>query len=304
MCQLKKVHASSDVAFSFSHHMIFNESSVNEYWLSFRQSTRHHYESHDQAINRVHQTLDRISLLDTTTTSIPSFDEQLTVQSHLVKMRTEISRIANDAKLSPVYRSGFQKAQERAAQDTLEGAIASKLDQISSTTSQDLLSTCPRSRAVAPNQTFLPCKTEIPIESYLDHYSFSVFQTIFGDIHVEVKNHSKIIRVADRLTEYPQTPQYEKSRTLVFYPARWLLTLGINYSLYMQIRESSVKGWMYTLAVNRAVPDDALIFDFATQGNLSAIRSLMSRGLASVRDVDSYGRTALWVSYMCVAFQL
>ena len=44
------------------------------------------------------------------------------------------------------------------------------------------------------------------------------------------------------------------------------------------------------------VPDDALIFEFCREGNLAGVKTLLSKGQASVRDVDSLGRTALFVS--------
>ena len=50
------------------------------------------------------------------------------------------------------------------------------------------------------------------------------------------------------------------------------------------------------MEIAHPVPDAALIFEFCQEGNMAGARSLLSRGEASVRDIDSLGRTPLYVS--------
>jgi hypothetical protein len=51
-------------------------------------------------------------------------------------------------------------------------------------------------------------------------------------------------------------------------------------------------------------PDAALIFDFCQSGNIDGVRTLFSKGLASVRDVNSEGATPLHVSRVSFILQL
>jgi len=44
------------------------------------------------------------------------------------------------------------------------------------------------------------------------------------------------------------------------------------------------------------MPDDSLIFEFCRQGNLSAVRQLISQGQGSIWDVNSWGETPLHAS--------
>ena len=225
--------------------------------------------------------------------STPGPDEQLTIEKHLVEMRAEISRLANDASINPVYRFGFQKALEKAIQDTLGRDMEPKHSKCFNRTREHIPSMALDLEASRHQK--MPMLCELHIESNVDYHEFSVVETFFGNIYIESKSTSRKTQVTDKSLD-SRTLQYENSKTLVFRPAKWLISLGLSYSLHVGIRESAVTGWTHTIAINRPVPDNALVFEFAEQGNLPAMRSLMSRGLASVRDFDSYGRTALWVS--------
>jgi len=44
------------------------------------------------------------------------------------------------------------------------------------------------------------------------------------------------------------------------------------------------------------MPDDSLMFEFCRQGNLSAVRQLISQGQGSIREVNSWGETPLHAS--------
>lgn len=94
---------------------------------------------------------------------------------------------------------------------------------------------------------------------------------------------------------YHEQDQYESKTLYVIYPAPWLIRLGFQYGLHLGLLSSSTDGWKNTLKTFCPVPDDALIFEFCRQGNVSAVQTLLSEGRASVRDTDSWGLTPLHV---------
>ncbi|TGO77295.1 hypothetical protein BELL_0114g00110 [Botrytis elliptica] len=84
----------------------------------------------------------------------------------------------------------------------------------------------------------------------------------------------------------------EAESQLIVYPSKWLAKIGINYGVKLSVLAS--RGWQYSFQPFRAVPENALIFDFCRKGNLDGIRTLLSRGDASPYDRDPLGRTPLW----------
>jgi len=44
------------------------------------------------------------------------------------------------------------------------------------------------------------------------------------------------------------------------------------------------------------MPDDSLIFELCEQGNLDAVKQVISKGQGSIRDVNSWGETPLHAS--------
>ena len=94
----------------------------------------------------------------------------------------------------------------------------------------------------------------------------------------------------------PSQDQYEHKMSYTIYPAPWLVRLGVHYGLHFGVLSSPTQGWKNTINTFCPVPDDALIFEFCRQGNVPAVRNLLSAGHASVRDTDSRGYTPLHVS--------
>lgn len=88
--------------------------------------------------------------------------------------------------------------------------------------------------------------------------------------------------------------EYDNIFTLT--PPRWLARLGFTNGLSGRLSHSSVCGPTIALDAIRSVPDDAKIFDLCEEGDLGGVRDLLSQGEASVKDVDSLGRTPLYVS--------
>lgn len=81
----------------------------------------------------------------------------------------------------------------------------------------------------------------------------------------------------------------------VYYPSWWLNKLGVNTGMEANL-SSSPNGWQFCLNPVRAVPDNSLIFDFCKNGNIEAVRHMIARGIASVRDTNCKGWTPLHVS--------
>lgn len=80
-----------------------------------------------------------------------------------------------------------------------------------------------------------------------------------------------------------------------------MIWLGITTSLDVMISKS-IRGWKNTLRAFRAVPAEALIFEFCTKGNVEGVRTLLARGDASVWDRDPDGMTPLHVSVILSVF--
>ncbi|KAG8533003.1 uncharacterized protein KY384_001785 [Bacidia gigantensis] len=107
----------------------------------------------------------------------------------------------------------------------------------------------------------------------------AVVEYLFGTIHIKSKQSRIQVGELDDMREWENTVSIR--------PAGWLVNLGFKYGLKLNLFQSSIQGWKQTLSTSCHVPDDALVFEFCKQGNLDGVRSLLSRGDASIRDVDS-----------------
>jgi len=85
----------------------------------------------------------------------------------------------------------------------------------------------------------------------------------------------------------------ETDVTCVVYPNAGGKILGMSRGVLLSGRATS--GWQFSIQPFRAVPENALIFEFCRNGNLEAVRSLFERGEASPWDRDPAGLTPLWV---------
>ena len=121
----------------------------------------------------------------------------------------------------------------------------------------------------------------------------TVIETFLGTIRAKSTTTSLMLdQTGDGLPRGEK--QYETSYTI--FPAQWLVRLGVQYGFHLDFLTSSTRGWKNSLNTFCPVPDDALIFEFCQQGNVSAVRNLLSGGRASVRDTNSQGYTPLHVS--------
>ena len=125
--------------------------------------------------------------------------------------------------------------------------------------------------------------------------SKSLIEGFLGSIRATSTTVLQSPRQTADLTPYREQDQHEYKTSYTISPAPWLVRLGFHYGLHLGFLSSS-QGWKNTLKTFCPVSDDALIFEFCRQGNVSAVRSLLLGGHASVRDTDSRGYTPLHVS--------
>ena len=123
------------------------------------------------------------------------------------------------------------------------------------------------------------------------HYSL---ETLLGSFNVELRkidqrpsDHERRSHLGAGCTEYQSS--------LAIVPSLWL-TAFLSCVLNMKFAHSWRNGLTFKLSTNRLVPNDSKIFEYSKDGNISGVRYLLAQGHASVTDVDSCGRTALYVS--------
>ena len=121
-------------------------------------------------------------------------------------------------------------------------------------------------------------------------------QTFFGTITTTTRTRGLRSRFVDNDTSNDEEYQYEHESSVRALPAQWLLKLGFNYAYNFSTQDSSTQGWQWSLKPINLVPDNAPIFEFCKQGNIEKVRDMISRQVASVRDVNSWSETALHVS--------
>jgi hypothetical protein len=105
---------------------------------------------------------------------------------------------------------------------------------------------------------------------------------------------SKTFLLKSRYNEHRD--QYENEMLITICPASWLVKLGIYFAPRGSLFHSSISGWKHKFNPYRLVSSDALIFEFCKNNNLAGVQSLLSRGEASVKDMNDWGQTPLHVS--------
>ena len=192
-------------------------------------------------------------------------------EEHTQALFTEASRIESTVK-NPLQRYAFEKGSEEAIRKIDESLSAAKIGRADSAPKPQA-----RTRHIIEGN-----------EAFMDHF--------FGSIYIKSKTRRLRPKVTDSETLLSQNDQYEHESSFSVCPAPWLVSLGFKYGLHLRLLKSSIQGWQQALKPFCPVRNDSLIFEFCAQGNIDGVRSLLSRGDASVRDTDSNGRTALHVS--------
>lgn len=125
--------------------------------------------------------------------------------------------------------------------------------------------------------------------------SYMIKQSIFGNI--SVRSTQQLLQFADteNVPDWIEEDQFESQTSIIIRPAPWLMMLGIKYGFHWDFQKCAIQGWKHTLRSFYPVCHDAPIFRFCSEGNLSAVRQLLSNGEASARDTDPRGCTPLHV---------
>ena len=221
----------------------------------------------------------RSERIATVTTSLLEPDQ------HRKAVRAEILRVACSIS-NPVYRVGFEKAANQALNNMFNSmeTESSKDDR-----TVEMQSHNERNAGIGLQDGSMNHDNWRKDRFSRQYYTS---EHLFGTFYVENETFTLRSCRSDEL----DMRHYMYQTSFAFTPALWLIKLGFNYAIRLEIERSDFRGWKHKMEIARPVPDVALIFEFCEEGNMAGVRSLLSRGEASVRDVDSLGRTPLYVS--------
>jgi hypothetical protein len=122
------------------------------------------------------------------------------------------------------------------------------------------------------------------------HFSSLALPSPLWAIQSELRTRKVLTKRGSHMRAFVETDS-----SCVLYPSNFLRKLGMSYGIWVQSK--SMTGWQFSLQPFIAVPSDSAMFQFCRDGNVPAIKVLLSLGQASVRDRDPLGRTPLWVSH-------
>jgi hypothetical protein len=104
---------------------------------------------------------------------------------------------------------------------------------------------------------------------------------------------AQIIRIESDDYRYGESNRRECETTWTFVPARWLLSKAISL-----IFARSTQGWKQCINYFSVVPSDSPLFAYCLSGNADGVRDLLRRKVASPKDRDDQGFTALHVCFL------
>ena len=261
----------------------YNGSRLNRVWHQSQKQDLTTVLRHISSLN-----LDQISASMTTTSNSLSV-----VNDQAINLRDEASHIFQPLR-NPIPRVEFEVGTDPAVRNLARdlpkdqsGNFRSPPNLEDDRSAHDFHRTPPRAR----QQTWR-------------FYYHRLTQTFFGaTIHTTKARSLRSGFIADDVLNDKGYP-YEREESFGIMPAGWLLKLGFKCAYNFSIHDSSTQGWQFSIKPINLVPDDAPLFQYCEQGNIEKIRDLMSRNLASVRDVDSEGQTALHVSHVVFLYIL
>ena len=199
-------------------------------------------------------------------------------QSHILACNREVNRISNSIS-DDVLAFGLKNAAQTAFNNFSEPILTRGICPSPSTRSG-------QSTQSNPLRTGLPFRRTIRQDD-------KVVETFFG-------MSSRTSLLFSNQSEGPpwseEEDRFGHETFFSFIPARRLVQLGFTYGLSSRTSQSPLSGLTVALDVIRSVPDDAVAFDLCEEGNLSGVQALLNGGQASAKDVDSMGRTPLYIS--------
>ena len=246
------------------------------------------YEAQQQNLATITKHVSGLDLEHFSTTITTVANSFSAVDGQTNGLRAEASRICRNIQ-DPVRRVGSELGSDIAIQ-----GLASNLSDDRSTaswpaanpeTDRSALLHCDKTMHRSRQQTSTWLSTGYLVTS------------IFGAITTSTKTRFWTSKISNHDALGTEEYQYENESFFRILPAQWLLKLGFNYAYNFSTHDSSTQGWQWCVKPIHLVPDDASVFQLCRKGNLEKVRDLFSRNLASVRDVNSNGYTALHVSH-------
>lgn len=246
------------------------------------------YQSHQQDLTTITRQLSSLRIEQMSATITTLSNSSSVDSDHTDVLRGEASQICQTIQ-NPVQRVGFELGSELAV--------------------QDLVSNLSRDRRTIPwppsnpqvDRSSLTCSEERPHRSGRQQkwtkrtlsVGNSITKTIFGAISTTTTTRFLRSNLVDDDALDDEKYQYEHETSFSILPAQWLLKLGFNYAYSFSTYDSSTQGWRFSLKPINLVPKDSPIFGLCWQGNIGKVRELISKNLASARDVNSDGCTPL-----------
>ncbi|RDW57721.1 hypothetical protein BP5796_12522 [Coleophoma crateriformis] len=219
------------------------------------------------------------------------------LSNHIEDLRKEIQQITT-AISNPWVKAGLEMGMDKAIQELAASLRSSDspsppVEPIFREKSHQIYSTAePEVDLEKGNVEYMqPLVRKRLRRRYLENTYTSITSTLFDVVYfVTRKFRIKVGSSGDM--EQLQTNLYEYNTHFILHPAQWLLRWGFSFGLDIAI-SNTMHGWKNNIRTFRAVMDDSLIFEFCKTGNITGVRSLLSRGEASPWDTDSQGWTPL-----------
>jgi len=217
------------------------------------------------------------------TTSNPTDQNEFETQLHDLKL--EVKKTASTIS-NPMTRFAFENSMDSALLQIAKNIGSARFQQYPGCISAEL----------SPHDNRDDCSINFSFEA---SQSITVYQCRLPCLLGVVNIHAGINKTSTSvLSTYSRTSDNIKDEihiSLIFHPSTWVQAIGIHYGMKMMI-SSSFRGLECGMSTYRAVPDDAVIFDFCKEGNTSAVQNLFDKRLASPWDTNSRGLTPLFVS--------
>lgn len=271
------------------------ENTIKQKHLTNRSGSRLNrirYQSHQQDLTTITRQLSSLRIEQMSATITTVSNSSSVDSDHTDALRGEASQICQTIQ-NPVQRVGFELGSELAVQDLVSNLSRDRRE-ISWPPSNPQVDrsslTCSEERRHRSGRQQKWTKRTLSVGE-------SITKTIFGAISTTTTTRflrSNLVH-DDALDD--EKYQYEHETSFSILPAQWLLKLGFNYAYSFSTYDSSTQGWRFSLKPINLVPKDSPIFGLCWQGNIGKVRELISNNLASARDVNSDGFTALHVSH-------
>lgn len=223
---------------------------------------------------------------------------------HINDLMKELQRMAS-AMTNPVQKATVVRGMYRFFQDAIPNVQANHDELVSKEETkpepdaeiQGVTSNRKRSSQGSepdkkPSQTLIRERSKV---------TTSEIKTLFGTIYLKSVVYEDSGINSRKSTYLPHQVKSRFKSFFIFHPADWLIRLGVKSGLDVMV-SMSTQGWKNALRTFRAVPRDALIFQFCMDGNIEGIKTLLARGDASVWDQCPYGQTPLHVSIILFFF--